>query len=342
MNRTAATVMLLLGILLFMGSCAPIGYVFYLDALVQPDTQMPLSRDGSTDEASFTAEPGSMARFGVQADITTESVQEDQDSLDDKYHARFKFPIHYTITDTGGRVLVQKNTVLAWKDGPSISKLNENTTSTGGRLTASTSLAKFAVPADGRFNISISVGPDTTYEASYASPQLQLYEGMADNTWYLVGGAMMAIGGILLSLAGFIFLLTSVAQASNQTQAITAQGATEGSHDSDVNTNAMIIQLSAFAGYFVPFGNIILPVVLWLIWRDKDPYLNRMGSEAVNFQISMLIYYLICALLMLVLIGFLLIFAAVIFHLTFIIIASVQTSRGVEFRYPLTIRFIRV
>lgn len=340
--------MLLLGILLFMSSCVPIGYVIYLDALVQPDAQMPLSRGGATDEASFTAEPGTMARFKVQADISTDSVQEDLNSLDDQYQARFKFPIHYAITDSGGRVLVRKNTVLAWKDGPSITKLNEQADSSGGRVTASTSLAKFTVPADGRFNISLSIDPDTTYKASYAAPQLQLFAGLADNTWYFISAALLGIGGFLLALAGFIFLLTSAAQASSRNEAIAVQdpgavrGQSAGSSAADINTNAMIIQLSAFAGYFVPFGNIILPVVLWLIWRDRDPYLNRMGSEAVNFQISMLIYYVVCVLLMIVLIGFLLIFAALIFHLTFIIIAAVQTSRGVEFRYPMTIRFIRV
>ena len=340
MNRTAAIVLLLVGILLFMGSCAPLGYVIYLDAIVTPDKLVPLSPDGSADKASFTAEPGSRARFSVQAEISSNSVQEDLDSLDDKYQVRFKFPIHYTIADDGGRVLVQRNTLLAWKDGPSITKFNEKTTSTGGSLTASTNLVKFIVPADGRFNMTLSISPDTTYQASYTSPQLQLYEGMVDDSWYIIGGVMLGIGGFLLALAGFIFLLISVAQARSQTQVAATEGTTEGSHDSDINTNAMIIQLSAFAGYFVPFGNIILPVVLWLTWRDKDPYLNRMGSEAVNFQISMLIYYLISALLMLVLIGFLLVFAAVIFHLTFIIIAAVQTSRGVEFRYPFTIRFI--
>jgi len=343
MSRNIAIALLLIGVLLFMSSCVPLGYVIYLEALVEPTAQMPLSTDGSTDEASFSAEPGTMARFSVQADITTDSVQENLDGLDDQYQARFNFPIQYTISDDNGRVLMQRNTVLAWKDGPSITKFSENTTSTSGRLTASTNLTKFTVPNDGHINISLTFGPDTTYQASYARPQLQLYEGMADYTWYFIGAALFGIGGFLLALAGIIFLVTSVAQASQtQTATVPAQGVIVASSDVDVNTNAMIIQLSAFAGYFVPLGSIILPVILWLVWRDKDPYLNRMGSEAVNFQISMLIYYIVCALLMLVLIGFLLIFAAVIFHLTFIIIAAVQTSRGVEFRYPLTIRFIRV
>ena len=81
---------------------------------------------------------------------------------------------------------------------------------------------------------------------------------------------------------------------------------------------------------------------MWQIWREQDPYVDRMGCEAVNFQLSMLIYYFICFILLFILIGFLLIFALILFHLTFIIIGAVQTSKGVEYRYPMIIRFIKV
>ena len=328
MSRTTAIVLLLIGILLFMGSCAPIGYVIYLDALVKPAAEVPLSRDGSTDRADFTAIPGTLARFSVQARITTASVQEDPDSLNGKYEARFRFPIHFTITDSGGRVLARADKILAWKNGGSITIHDEHSSSTGATLTASTSLGKFTVPADGRVHIELAMDNDTTYKASYTALQLQFYEDMIDDTWYLAGGVMMGIGGFLLAMAGFIFLLISAARASSQLQPAAGPDTAVASCSSDINTNAMIIQLSAFAGYFVPFGNIILPVILWLVWRNRDPYLDRMGCEAVNFQLSMLIYYLICFILMFVLIGFLLIFAAMIFHLSFTIVAAVQRKES--------------
>jgi uncharacterized protein len=104
----------------------------------------------------------------------------------------------------------------------------------------------------------------------------------------------------------------------------------------------MFIQLSAFAGYVIPFGTVIVPVILWLIWRDKDPYINEMGREAVNFQLSMILYYIISFLLCFIIIGFLLIIAAFIFHMTFIIIGAVQTSYGANYRYPMIIRFIKI
>ncbi len=344
MKRSTAIALLLIGLLLFMGSCAPIGYVIYHEAVIDPSENVSLS--GSSGEFTFQASPGTLARFKVKAEITTSSVQEDPDSFNDEYLARFKFPISYTISDTSGNVLIGEDIVMAWKDGGSISKSNENTTSTGGTLTASTSLDKFTVPADGSINIAIEISPDTTYVASMASPQLHLYEEMIDNTWYVVSSVVMFFTGFILAMVGFIFAITNATQASLEQQAsesstgIGTNGGV-GLRDKDTNQQAMFIQLSAFAGYIIPLGSIIVPLILWQVWREKDPYIDKMGREAVNFQLSMLLYYLVSLLLCVVLIGFVLIFAAMIFHLTFIVIGSVQTSRGTDYRYPMIIRFIK-
>lgn len=343
MNRTTAVALLLIGILLILGSCAPAGYVIYHEAAIDPADSISLSGGASSNNATFHAQPGSLARFTLQARVTTHSVQEDPDSIDHKYIARFKFPVSYTISDSGGNVLMHEDVTLAWKEGRSISKSHEETASTGGTLTAATTLKKFTVPADGNINIKIAIRPDTTYGASYASPKLSFYEGMIDNTWYVIGCLVMLLAGVVMALIGFIFVLTITtregARTQNQIGAVTAAG---DAHNREVNQNAMIIQLSALAGYFVPFGNVILPLILWQIWREQDPYVDRMGCEAVNFQLSMLIYYFICFILLFILIGFLLIFALILFHLTFIIIGAVQTSKGVEYRYPMIIRFIKV
>ena len=342
MNRTTAIASLLIGMFLFMGSCAPIAYVIYREAVVDPTNSHSLSKPGISNEFSFQANPGTLARFKVEANITTSSVQEDQESNSDEYDARFKFPISYTVSDASGNVLVSEDVIMAWKDGGSISMSNEETTSTGGTLTASTSLDKFMVADDGHVNIKIELSPDTTYEASMASPQLHVYEGMIDNTWYITGGILMGLFGFILAMVGFIFAVTNSAQASIEQQ-VPGQGVTVdgGERDKNINQLAMYIQLSAFAGYFIPFGSVIVPVILWMIWRDKDPYIDEMGREATNFQMSMILYYIISFVLCFIIIGFFLITAALIFHLAFIIIGSIQTSRGNHYRYPMIIRFIK-
>lgn len=143
--------------------------------------------------------------------------------------------------------------------------------------------------------------------------------------------------GFVISVISFILLIINSAKASSEE----GEGNEAVSNDQKVNQDAMIIQLSALSGYIIPLGSLIVPVILWQVWKDKDSYIDEMGREAVNFELSMLVYYMISLVLCLILIGLLLIFAVAIFHLAYIIIAAIHTSRGAHFRYPLTIRFIK-
>jgi hypothetical protein len=103
----------------------------------------------------------------------------------------------------------------------------------------------------------------------------------------------------------------------------------------------MLCHLSALAGYVIPFGNIIGPVLVWQIKKTEFPSVDVHGKEAVNFQISVLIYTFVSILLTFVLIGIPLLVATVIGNLVLIVIASIKANNGETFRYPLTIRFIK-
>ncbi len=50
------------------------------------------------------------------------------------------------------------------------------------------------------------------------------------------------------------------------------------------------IHASTFSRFFVPFGNILLPLVLWLANRNDSAYVDYNGKQALNFQISMFLY----------------------------------------------------
>jgi len=71
----------------------------------------------------------------------------------------------------------------------------------------------------------------------------------------------------------------------------------------DNTTWAVFCHLGAFAGYFFPLANIIVPLVLWLTKKDESELVDDHGRESVNFQISMLIYMIAAALLTCLLIG---------------------------------------
>ncbi|MCB1076963.1 MAG: DUF4870 domain-containing protein, partial [Verrucomicrobiae bacterium] len=100
--------------------------------------------------------------------------------------------------------------------------------------------------------------------------------------------------------------------------------------------------LSALSGYLgLPAGNVIGPLIVWLARKDESPFVSEHAKEALNFQISLLIYLAISVPLALFLIGFALLFVIPIFGLIFTIVAAVKASDGSGYRYPLTIRFFR-
>lgn len=110
---------------------------------------------------------------------------------------------------------------------------------------------------------------------------------------------------------------------------------------SQARTWEMLCHLTALAGFIIPFGNLLGPLVIWLIKKNEIPSVDAHGKESLNFQISILIYAIISGILVLVLIGFVLLCAVGLMSLICVIIASVKASNGVPYRYPLTIRFLQ-
>lgn len=107
-------------------------------------------------------------------------------------------------------------------------------------------------------------------------------------------------------------------------------------------TTGIFCHLLGFVSFLgIPFGNIIAPLVLWLLKRAEDPFVDVCGKEAVNFQITISLYFTLSAVLIYAKIGILLLPLVVIFQVIYTIVASIKASEGQCYRYPLTIRFIR-
>ena len=103
---------------------------------------------------------------------------------------------------------------------------------------------------------------------------------------------------------------------------------------------SMLCHLLAFAGMLFPLGNILGPLVMWLMKRQESAVVDAHGKESVNFQISTTIYAVVSAILTIFIIGFPLLLALMVFWLVVVIIASIRANEGGFYRYPLCIRFI--
>lgn len=139
---------------------------------------------------------------------------------------------------------------------------------------------------------------------------------------------------------------------------------------------ATFIHLSTFSRFVIPFGNFIGPIVLWMVNKEKSEFINTHGKQAINFQMSILLYALILGLLtvpffffnlissldfldfnafdgiyinmsepspLLYLGGGLGVLAVLgfILELVFIVIASLKARDGELYHYPLTIDFLK-
>lgn len=110
--------------------------------------------------------------------------------------------------------------------------------------------------------------------------------------------------------------------------------------DKESRTWGMLAHLSTFAGYVIPFGNIVGPLAIWIAKRDQMEFVDDQAKEALNFQISMTIYIIISIILCFVLIGIPLLIGLGLFNAIITIVAGIRANEGVRYRYPLRISFI--
>jgi uncharacterized Tic20 family protein len=103
----------------------------------------------------------------------------------------------------------------------------------------------------------------------------------------------------------------------------------------------MLCHLSALAGFIgLPYGNVLGPLIVWLIKKNDSPFIDAQGKESLNFHLSMAIYLTIAAIALFVVVGFVLLPIVYLFGLIYTIIGAVAASNGQNYRYPLTIRFL--
>ena len=106
-------------------------------------------------------------------------------------------------------------------------------------------------------------------------------------------------------------------------------------------TLAMFCHIGGLLGLFAPPGNLIVPLVIWLIKKDQSAFINEHGREAVNFQINLSIWAVVCFVLMLVIIGVFLLPLLGLAGLVLGIVAGVKAYEGNPYRYPLIIRLVK-
>ena len=109
----------------------------------------------------------------------------------------------------------------------------------------------------------------------------------------------------------------------------------------DQRQMGLFLHLSQLANVILFPVGIILPIILWQTQKEKIPALDAHGKMVVNWMISCTIYAIASFVLMIVLVGFLTIFAVGIMGIVFPIIGGIKANNGELWDYPLTIKFLK-
>lgn len=93
-------------------------------------------------------------------------------------------------------------------------------------------------------------------------------------------------------------------------------------------------------GFVVPLFGWVGPLIVYLITKPDRPYVKDQASESLNFQLTLVIAYLIAGCAVFVFVGFLLLAVAWVLNLAMPLVAFGRSSKGEWYRYPLTLRMV--
>lgn len=111
--------------------------------------------------------------------------------------------------------------------------------------------------------------------------------------------------------------------------------------DAATRQTAMFLHLSTLAGYIVPLGGLIVPIVIWQMKKDEMPEIDRHGKMVMNFLISFFLWSIVGFLLVFILIGIPVLAVLGILAVIFPIIGGIKANEGRLWKYPMTIEFLK-
>ena len=99
-----------------------------------------------------------------------------------------------------------------------------------------------------------------------------------------------------------------------------------------------IAMLAHLLGIFTGFLGAL---VIWLLKKESSPYIAQESVEALNFQLTVMIGYLICSMLTVMVIGVVAFPLLYVLNILFSVLGAIAASKGTGYRYPLALRLIK-
>lgn len=348
-SRLRASLVLVAGLAAIVWGCVLLGGALLAALAEQPFATLAASAVESADGATAELTPGRDARLVVEIELATDSVQETLDAAGTRWHGRYRIPLTYRVKGAAGSVIAEESSAVDWRDDSgdmsgrarqsSLSEVVVQMGADGGRLTATAVFRSFEAPDDGVVRVAVERDADRTYGARVENVRYRIEHDLGSHASAVAAGVFALVAGWVLAVVGFVLVLAGE-RAPDHERSVDLP-ALDDAQATQVRRLAMACHLAALIGYILPFGNVLGPLVVWLFNRERHPYIDEQGREAVNFQLSMLVWYLLAFALVLALIGFFMLVGLIVFQLVMVVVAAVRTNGGEAWRYPLTVRFLR-
>jgi len=114
-----------------------------------------------------------------------------------------------------------------------------------------------------------------------------------------------------------------------------------GAVSKDERNLAMFAHLSALTGFiFPPGGNVIAPLIVWLTQREKSAFVADQSLEALNFNITVFLGFIVFGSLCFIFIGIPFVLLLGIGWLIGTILGAVKASEGQRYRHRFTLRLV--
>ncbi len=343
--------LLLFGLATMVGGCVPFGMVFINATNSNQILHETITINKNHISSVINVDTDNYVMPTIKIHLTSTEISKDTTSQNNEYDAKYQFPINLVILDKSNTKIHEYNGKLEWNQGTKSYDLND-VNARQGEVIVEIDLDKIIIPAPGDIKISVFIGDDTFYYATLQSADLLIYDNIHKHTSNILTGVAIVITGIIIFIFGLVMIILKQSNAPIKLTT-TENTMNQDSNDNDnnklnttvdrssINTSAMLCHLCTFAGLIIPFGGILGPLIMWQIKKDVDPFINRHGIAAVNFHLSMAIYYFVSFLLAFIFIGFFFLIILAITDLILTIIASIKASNGEEYKYPLAIPFIK-
>ena len=88
------------------------------------------------------------------------------------------------------------------------------------------------------------------------------------------------------------------------------------------------------------FFGFLAPLIGYLVLKDRGPFVRAHAATALNFQLTLLIAYVVGSILVFLIIGIFVIIAAYVLNIVLCIVAAVKANRGEWYKYPMSIGFV--